>query len=227
MERMTVPLCEIKFSSDAAMEFSGYGAVFGNVDAYGDVIAPGAFAETLHKATKSGHWPAMLSQHGAMGLTAEDMTPVGVWTTLAEDGKGLVAEGVLAPTPRGQELHALMKMKPRPAIDGLSISFIAKRWTPRTKPDEPRRVLHEIDLIEISPVTFPANGKARVTGVKSLGDNERDIERWLMQDAGLSRKDARIAINQGFRALIGMQDAAGALAELADALKKRGAPIGA
>lgn len=226
MERMTVPLCEIKFANEGAMEFSGYGAVFGNVDSYGDVIAPGAFAETLHRAQKSGRWPAMLSQHGAMGLTSEDLTPVGVWASLSEDGKGLVGDGVLAPTPRGQELHTLMKMKPRPAIDGLSIGYIAKKWTPRTKPDEPRRVLHEIDLIEISPVTFPANGKARLTGVKSFGDTERDIERWLTQDAGLTRREARIAINQGFKALLGMQDATGELSELADALKKRGAVFG-
>lgn len=223
---MTVPLCEIKFANEGAMEFSGYGAVFGNVDSYGDVIAPGAFAETLHRAQKSGRWPAMLSQHGAMGLTSEDLTPVGVWASLSEDGKGLVGDGVLAPTPRGQELHTLMKMKPRPAIDGLSIGYIAKKWTPRTKPDEPRRVLHEIDLIEISPVTFPANGKARLTGVKSFGDTERDIERWLTQDAGLTRREARIAINQGFKALLGMQDATGELSELADALKKRGAVFG-
>ena len=222
MERMFVPLCDIKFASAEAMEFSGYGAVFGNIDAYGDVIEPGAFAETLHKATKTGRWPAMLSQHGAMGLTAEDLTPVGVWASLAEDGKGLIGEGVLAPTVRGQELHTLMKMKPRPAIDGLSIGYVAKKFTMRSKPDEPRRKLHELELIEISPVTFPANGKARVTGVKSIGDNERDIERWLMQDAGLSKREARIVLNSGFKALLGMQDAAGEMAELVESLKRRG-----
>lgn len=228
MERMLVPLREIKFAAPDAMEFSGYGAVFGNVDSYGDVIAPGAFAETLHQATKTGRWPAMLSQHGAMGLTSEDMTPVGVWASLAEDGAGLLADGVLAPTPRGQELHTLMKMKPRPAIDGLSIGYIAKKWTPRSKPDEPRRVLHEVDLIEISPVTFPANGKARVTGVKSMGDTERDIERWLTQDAGLSRREARIVINSGFKSLLAMQDAgdpSDEIAQLHEALKRRGAAL--
>ncbi len=228
MERMFVPLNEIKFGNADAMEFTGYGAVFGNVDSYGDVIAPGAFAETLHQSQKSGRWPAMLSQHGAMGLTAEDMTPVGVWSALSEDGNGLLAEGVLAPTPRGQELHTLMKMKPRPAIDGLSIGYIAKKWTPRTKPDEPRRVLHAVDLIEISPVTFPANGKARVSAVKSMLDNERDTERWLMQDAGLSRREARIVINSGFKSLFATQDAgdqSGELAELMQSLQRRGNAI--
>lgn len=224
MERMLVPFREVKFAAPDSMEFAGYGAAFNNLDAYGDVIAPGAFGQTLHKAQTTGQWPAMLSQHGAMGLTTEDMTPVGVWAKLSEDGAGLLSEGVLAPTHRGQELHTLMKMKPRPAIDGLSIGYIAKKWTPRSKPDEPRRVLHEIDLMEISLVTFPANGKARVNSVKSCGDNERDIERWLMQDAGLSRKDARIVINNGFKALLATQDAGepgpDELSQLAAALRR-------
>jgi len=226
MERMLIPLREVKFKAGDAMEFSGYGAVFGNIDAYGDVIAPGAFADTLANARKSGVWPAMLSQHGGWGMTSEDLTPVGVWTDLAEDGIGLKNDGVLAATVRGKELHTLMKMQPRPAIDGLSIGYIAKDWTPRSKPEEPRRTLKRVDLIEISLVTFPANGKARVSSVKALGDNERDIELCLMQAARLSRRDARIAIKQGFKALIGMQDAAdesAELAALAEAVKKRGA----
>ncbi len=227
MEHMLIPLREVKFANGGqAMEFSGYGAVFGNVDAYGDVIEPGAFAATLSNARSSGIWPAMLSQHGGWGMTAEDLTPVGVWTDLAEDGIGLKATGVLAPTPRGQELHALMKMQPRPAIDGLSIGYIAKDWEPRSKPDEPRRRLKRIDLIEISPVTFPANGKARVASVKSLADNERDLEAWLMRDAGLSRKEAQIVIGHGFKALLRQRDAAQQssteLAELRESLARRG-----
>lgn len=230
MEHMLIPLREIKFAaSGQAMEFSGYGAVFGNVDAYGDVIEPGAFAETLANARKSGIWPAMLSQHGGWGMTAEDLTPVGVWTDLAEDGVGLKATGVLAPTPRGQELHALMKMQPRAAIDGLSIGYIAKDWEPRSKPEEPRRRLKRVDLIEISPVTFPANGKARVASVKALADNEREVEAWLMREAGLSRKDAQIAIAHGFRAVFRKREAAeqetGELGQLAEALRRNTAAL--
>ena len=108
MERKLIQFREIKFASPNAMEFTGYGAAFGNLDAYGDVIVPGAFSDSLAAAHKSGVWPAMLSQHGGMGLTAEDMTPVGVWASLSEDGIGLKADGVLAPTARGSELNALM-----------------------------------------------------------------------------------------------------------------------
>lgn len=206
MERMTLPLSGVglKLAAGEAMTFSGYGAVFGNVDAYGDVIEAGAFAATLREAKSSGRWPAMLSQHG--GFTSEDMTPVGIWTALEEDATGLRVEGKLAPTPRGSELHTLMKMEPRPAIDGLSIGYIAKEWVSRSKPDEPRRVLKRIDLIEISPVTFPANGKARVSSVKAGGMNEREFER-LLRDAGLSRGEAKAFIAEGFKGLRSLRDA--------------------
>lgn len=222
MERLACVFTELKLASNETeeMSFSGYGAVFGNVDAYGDVIVPGAFADTLAAARKSGIWPAMLSQHGGWGMTAEDMTPVGVWVDLAEDGKGLKVTGKLADTPRGRELHALMKMSPRPAIDGLSIGYIPKEWEPRSKPDEPRRKLKKVDLIEISPVTFPANSKARVRSVKGADMTEREFERYLMQDAGFSRSEARLIIAQGFKSLASMQDAGPSVDELADIVRR-------
>jgi HK97 family phage prohead protease len=225
MERKFVALSEIETlaaEDDKQMRFKGYGAVFGNVDSYGDVIEQGAFAKTLAESEKSGRWPAMLAQHGGWGISSTDMTPIGVWESLTENGTGLKAAGVLAPTPRGTEIYTLMKMTPRPAIDGLSIGYIAKKFTLGTKQGEPRRLLHEVELMEISPVTFPANGKARVTSVKSADFTERDFERWLMQDAGLTRSEARIVLNQGFKSLLSMQDAgSNELAELADALKAR------
>lgn len=229
MERKIIPFGQIKLAEPPAdpaaaleMRFSGYGAVFGNVDSYGDVIDPGAFANTLAEAQKTGQFASMLMQHGGWGMGAEDMTPIGVWDKLAEDGSGLFSEGVLAPTQRGTEAHILLKMKPRPAITGLSIGYVAKKFTLRSKADEPRRRLHEVDLHEISLVTFPANGKARVTSVKSAAGafSERDFEQF-MQDAGLSRKEARVVMSHGFRHLKAMQDAGSdELDELAAAIKR-------
>lgn len=195
MQHLACQFNEIKLApSGDAMTFSGYGAVFGNVDAYGDVIQPGAFASYLSDAQAGRQpWPAMLSQHGGYSMTAEDMTPVGIWTSLAEDGHGLKVEGKLADTPRGRELYQLMKMEPRPAIDGMSIGYIAKDWAPRSKPEDPRRTLKRIDLVEISPVTFPANRLARVGSVKSLEDmtSLSEIEDYLREAGGFSRAEAK------------------------------------
>jgi len=212
-QRFEVP-AEWKFASsdDKAMTFSGYGAVFGNVDSYGDVLAAGCFAETLREAKGSGIWPAMLLQHGGgmFGGTAEDMTPIGIWTAMEEDNKGLVVEGKLADIPRGRDLYTLMKMQPRSAINGLSIGYVPVEWSVRTKPEEPRRTLKKVKLWEVSPVTFPANSKARVTDVKTAAPSE--IER-LLRDAGLSSAEAKAFMAKGFNGLKGVRDAA----EVADA----------
>ena len=80
--------------------------------------------------------------------------------------------GTLADTTRGREVYALMKMAPRPAIDGLSIGYVAKQWEPAATPGLPRRRLTRLDLIEISPVTFPANARARVDQVKGTVERE-------------------------------------------------------
>jgi HK97 family phage prohead protease len=227
MERMACGLMELKFDGSEAetMSVSGYGAFFGNEDSYGDVIIPGAFAETLAQARKSGQWPAMLAQHG-MGLDTDGMTPVGIWTDMADDGKGLRVTGKLADTPRGRELYTLLKMQPRPAINGLSIGYRAKEWSMRSKPDEPRRTLKKLDLVEVSFVTFPANPKARVQQVKAAEMTERELERLLTQDAGLSRKEARALMRQGIAGLKAMQDAGDeSINEVIEALKRNVAII--
>ena len=230
MERKTFALTEFKLSDTSAgvkeMRFSGYGAIFGNVDSYGDVIEPGAFAESLAQSQKTGIFPSMLMQHGGWGMGSQDMMPIGVWDKLHEDGVGLFNEGVLADTPRGNEAYTLMKMQPRPAITGLSIGYVAKKFTARSKPDEPRRRLHEIDLMEVSLVTFPANGKARVTDVKSEGFTERMFEQALREQLGLSRSEAEAITRHGFKSLIAMRDAGSSeLSDLYAAIQRRGAAI--
>ena len=197
---MSVIHSEFKFQDvsvdSETMTFSGYGAVFNNIDSYGDLIKPGAFANTLSEARSTNSWPSMLLQHGGWGMSADDMTPIGIWTDMAEDGHGLKLTGKLADTPRGKEIYTLMKMEPRPAIDGLSIGYIPIKFSKRNKPEDPRRTLEEVKLLEVSPVTFPANELARVHSVKSLEEIESpaDIESFLREVGGFSKSEARIII---------------------------------
>ena len=104
------------------------------------------------------------------------------------------------------------------AIDGLSIGFRTVRAT-AAKERRLRATILEADLWEISVVTFPMQPGARVDAVKSAANAEtgcrptREFERWLTQDAGLTRSEARTVIAKGFANLPGMQDAAGAIAD--------------
>lgn len=202
--RAEFPLREVKFAGEDGVEgrtFMGYGAVFGNVDSYGDVIEKGAFRKTIREAKRTGNWPAMLMQHGGWAMSADDLTPVGIYTELAEDDNGLLVTGVIAETQRGNEALGLMKMKPRPALTGLSIGYRPKKFTMGTKPEEPRRRLHEVELVEISLVTFPANPKARIGSVKSgNGLTIRDAESAL-RDAGFSSNEAKAIVAKGFTAI--------------------------
>lgn len=221
MIRTHAKLIEVKFAGDddaGAMTFEGYGAAFNNVDSYGDVIVPGAFKRTLREAKKAGVYPAMLLHHGAWGMGIDDMTPIGVWTDFSEDEKGLRVTGKLADTARGREVYSLMKMAPRPAIDGLSIGYLAKKFELGTKPGEPRRKLTDVELIEVSVVTFPANGSARVDAVKS----RRTITtaEQALRDAGFSASEAKAIVAGGFKTA-GIERDADASADETEAALRR------
>ncbi|TPW29447.1 HK97 family phage prohead protease [Martelella alba] len=178
--------------------FSGYASIFGEVDLGKDAIERGAFRRSLEKRGAEG--VRMLFQH-------DPSEPVGSWTKLREDGRGLYVEGQLSSdVARAREIHALMKSG---GLDGLSIGF----QTVRAKTDAKsgiRRIL-EADLWEISIVTFPMLPSARVDSVKHAEEvfpTIRNFERWLTRDAGLSRKAARRFLAGGYDALIGRRDAA-------------------
>lgn len=192
MERMRLGV-EVKFASDKIGVFSGYGAVFGNIDAGGDMIEKGAFKQTLREWEDKGKYPPMLLQHGGgiFGGPADDMLPVGKWTAMEENSKGLKVEGELfaLSTERGQYIYEGLKAG---ALDGLSIGYRIKEFVQGTKPTEPRRKLKAVDLVELSIVTFPMNDKARVGAVKSDFD-PRELEASL-RDADLSRSDAVKAV---------------------------------
>lgn len=139
--------------ADAAGVIEGYASLFGVVDTGGDMVMAGAFRRSLARRGASG--VKMLWQHQAS-------EPIGVWTSIAEDARGLKVVGRLdLSVARAREAHSLMRGG---AVDGLSIGFRTKRATTE-KPSGVRR-LQEIDLWEISIVTFPMLTQARVEKVK-------------------------------------------------------------
>lgn len=194
---------EVKFAPDSVDEktgeFHGYGAVFGNVDDYGDVIAPGAFKGTLRDWKKAGKLPPMLVQHGGWMMGDMDALPIGVWMEMSEDATGLAVRGrvINLDTERGKTIYGALR---EGALDGMSIGYRAKKFTLGTKPDEPRRTLEAVDLVEVSLVTFPANGRARVAGVKAA-QTIREFEDFLRDEGGFSRAAAKAIAAGGFKAL--------------------------
>lgn len=133
--------------------FSGYASIFGQADLGGDLVEPGAFAGSLAARGASG--VKMLFQH-------DPAEPIGVWEALAEDDTGLYARGRLMPeVARAREVLSLMRAG---ALDGLSIGFRTVKG--RTDAVTGIRRLFEIDLWEISVVTFPMLPEARVETVK-------------------------------------------------------------
>jgi HK97 family phage prohead protease len=192
----------------APMTFSGNAAVYGRPDDGRDyTIALGAFDSAV-AAFGQGRAPAMLLEHGGWGMDAEDCLPIGIWTEMAADGTGLAVTGKLADTQRGRDCYALLSMDPRPAIDGLSLGFrpTQRQVNDNAAPGEPRVTITDMEILEISLVTFPAMTAARVSSVQS-GMTERDLERRLTRDAGLSRREARALMRQGWPAFEALRDA--------------------
>ena len=160
-------------------EIEGHGSVFGNVDLGGDVVIPGAFQRTIKEHKANGTMPAMLWQHNSE-------EPIGVWSEMHEDERGLYMKGELADTVLGRDARTLLKMG---AIQGLSIGYATKD---ADYDKDGNRILKEVELWETSVVTFPMNPKAIVAAVKA---DPRALERSL-RDAGFSRAEAKRAIHQ-------------------------------
>jgi HK97 family phage prohead protease len=179
--------------------FKGYASTFGGKpDFGGDIIAFGAFAETIRKNGKFGNGIGMLKQHN------HDL-PIGKWMQVQENAKGLQVIGQLAlKTVDGHDVHEFMKLG---IMNALSIG-----WEPlkidydgnsvdagdaiSIDPKKNIRTLKKIDLWEISPVLFPMNPKARITGVKAAIEEAKTIRELegALKEAGLSNSASKYII---------------------------------
>lgn len=146
-------------------EIVGYASLFGAEDQGGDVVQRGAYSASLAKLASAGRSVKMLWQH-------DPTRPIGVWDDVREDGRGLLVRGrLLLEVQAAREAHSLLKAG---AIDGLSIGY---RTVRSEKAAEGRRLLHEIELWEVSLVTFPMLPEARVQA--DVSDPEADLARAL------------------------------------------------
>ena len=199
---------EIKAENSKGI-FTGYGSIFGNEDQGNDIMQKGAFTKSLVNRPVSK--VKMLYQH----KTDE---PIGVFTDMYEDSKGLFVKGQLAMgTQKGREAYELLKMG---ALDGMSIGFRAdpeKQGYNENKRGV--RTLKEVDLMEISLVTFPMNESALIETVKGNAKNIREWEKILREAGNLSRTEAKI----GAKALsesLSQRDAGDDNKQLADLINK-------
>lgn len=179
---------ELKEAGDV-MSITGYGSTFGGKpDSYGDIVAAGAFIDSL-----KARMPKMLYQHDTTRIC-------GIWDVAEENDKGLYLEGRFLPTTLGRDAYEEAKSK---ALDTMSIGFRTRKAS--YDEDQEIRTLEQLDLFEVSLVTFPANENAVVTGVKAP-HTARGLEK-ILRDAGFSHKEAKAIVAGGIKAIDGQRDA--------------------
>jgi hypothetical protein len=172
--------CEYKeIETDDDGTFEGYASVFNNKDLGNDVIRKGSFQKTISE--KKPNQIKLLYQH----KTDE---PIGVIKSIEEDNKGLYIKGKLVlGTQRGRETYELMK---EGALNSMSIGYRLQTDGYKYDDKNKRRIIKEVDLMEISMVTFPMNPKANVTKVKLANMDVRELEKYLC-DVGMSNSVAK------------------------------------
>lgn len=194
--------------------FSGYGSVFNVIDKGGDIVAPGAFTESLSAWKKAGRSVPVLWQH-------QTDQPIGAWDDLKEDDHGLLggASLWLDEAPYARLAHKGMQTK---TITGLSIGYRVKDYS--VNKDTGVYTLQKLDLVEISVVTNPMNDDARVSDVKSLIEAGRmptlpEFEKFLCEAGGFSRTQAKAIAGQGLSKLLARCEAEGDLGDTLSLLK--------
>ena len=160
-------------------QIEGYASLFGACDQGGDVVAKGAYAASLAALAAEGRRIKMLWQH-------DQAQPIGIWDEVREDGRGLYVKGrLLDSTQKAREAAALIEAG---AIDGLSIGYRTKT---ASKNDKGQRLLTELELWEVSLVTFPMLPSARVgakgeslhaDALRNMAAAIRDARQELAQD---------------------------------------------
>lgn len=184
---------EIKSLNEDSGAFSGYGAVFNNIDHDGDIIRKGAFSDTLQSWEEKSALPALLWMH--------DLSqPLGTYTDMREDSKGLYVEGQLLinDDPLAKKAFAHMKAG---SVSGLSVGFQTKDY--EFDHSNNTRIIKAVDLFEISLVSLPANDETRITNIKRMfatGEipSKVQVEKYLREVMSIRQAKSLIAGGYNF-----------------------------
>lgn len=203
---------EIEAKAEADGRITGWASTYGGEpDRHGDVVQPGAFAKSLAEHKRRGTRPAMLWSH-------QVETPIGQWIDFQDEAKGLRVTGRFnLKTESGREAFEHARAGD---VGALSIGFVT--------PEGGRRylgkgawALDEVDLVEVSLVTAPANRNAVVTGVKAapqLHTKNEAVE--FLRGAGLPKAAAQRFAAGGFPALANIDDARHRALKLAEMIEQ-------
>lgn len=213
MEFKTLMLDAVQLKLDGERTFEGYASTFNGVDAVGDTVLPGAFAQTLQ------------ARQRPVAMRWNHFGPViGKWLSLSEDDHGLRVRGEL--TPRHSVAEDVYASLRHGSVNGLSIGY---RIPAGGSQKEGRvRQLKRVELVEVSVVEEPADLRARVADVKSCLDDVvslADVEDLLREAAGFSRSEATALVSRvKSLALAGERQGPNEAAVIADLIKRMRVP---
>ena len=175
----------INFKADDNGKISGYFSTYDEEpDSYGDIVAPGAFTETIKAREATGHPFPLCFNHNMDAV-------IGTVDSIEDTEKGPLITASFLNTEKAQEVREMVKSG---AIYQFSFAYDVKGWEEPTEEQKAKgiaNVLTKVDLYEVSVVVVPANQNAVVTDIKSGKRN--------------SKKDAD-AIKQAITLLQGVLD---------------------
>lgn len=193
---------EIKADDAQPGKFSGYGAYFGNIDQGKDIVDAKAF-DGACKAAGDGSFPHMFFNHNVN-------EPIGQWTSMAPDRRGLKMDGQLwlgKGIAKAEQAYMMLKSQ---GMAGLSIGFMCTKAEYDDK--KGTRTILGADLKEVSVVSYPMNPKALVTSIKSILDSKdsltiREAEEVLRDVANFSGMQAKVFLAKLTKGIHAQRDA--------------------
>ena len=159
--------------------FSGYGAVFGNVDSGGDIIEHGAFTKTLAKG-----WERVK----ILALHNDSILPIGRPLELREDEHGLYLKAKISDTSTGRDVRTLIR-------DGV-LNELSIGYDPIVFEFDENQIRHlkEVELFEISVVTWAMNDQAMIEDYKSLSGKVNELEAAMAEEKKKKKQKKSIPV---------------------------------